>query len=531
MLLGGASGLHIYLVYGVLVRHSITLTPKEYPLQLRYETSVSEFGISVLKVSYPACETIELDLTDLFKDTTHFETLYEPVNDYVATLPAFIQRQIYDVFYRLYVNDYKNNFDDPVVLTKMEVKIKQVSELLGYENFKIWVRQNSDGDKGIIYPEVIKDEYVVDPDMNTTREKTYIKGEYTDLVALIAFLRALAPLYIDFYNRIKQVTPHYYYKVFMLFVRSDLTYSKEIDKLKTYIDVNQQTLIGGGKKENLILFAGLSDDDLLPALLAEVIFNKLLPIDVYNKKCNIISFVYQTVKYKGNYATSGGQNIRGKTVDNNSARDDISYFEDYRKTSSVPIGTVVEIQHSLSDIQSLVLASGVERFDFNAYDEEVARIGNYLTFKLDNVQIYLLSWFMGKIINPRAMFYIEYRKLLELMLFAKVVLASEGLHYMAMLISAQKSNEPGFLSAVIRNSLGKASVKRLAKAYGVCMEDDKTSVVEKTILEIGKEISNTTWVPIGSAEGVASVATVGGFLETPGNLNDLLLEYVEFVNK
>lgn len=498
-------------------------------MTLRYDASISEFGIVVLKISYPACETIELELTDLLKDLANIDTLYEPINEYLVTLSPIVQKQIYDVYYRLYVNDYKNNFDDPVVVTKIEVKIKQVTELLGYENFKIWLHQQTDR---IIYPEGILTGYVHDPDMNTTREKTYVKGEYTDLIALIMFFRMLVPLYADFYNRIKQATPHYYYKILMLFVRSDIAECAEIEKFRAYIDANQQTLIGGGKNEHIILFAGLSDDDILPSLMAEVIFSKLLPIDVFNKKCNIVSYTFQTIKYKGNYATSSGLTIRGKSAaESNSTREDASYFEDYRKTSSIPVGTVVEIQDSLSDIQSLVLAKGVVDFDFKAYEQELSKIGVYMSFKLDKTQIYMLGWFMGKMINPRALFYIEYRKVLELMLFAKQVLIQEGMPYIAAVMSAKKSQDPGYLSVVIKNSLGKSSVKKLSENYSVCMEEDKQSVVEKTILEICKDISNSTWVAIGSNEQLKKVSVVGGYLETPSNINELMLDFVAFANR
>lgn len=496
-------------------------------MTLRYDTCVSEYGINVLKISYPGREVIELDLTDIFKDINHLETLYDPINEYLLTLHESVQKEIYDIYYRLYINDYKNNFDDPSVLHKLEVKIKQVTELFGYENFKIWTRQQTDR---IIYPDTIIDDYIHDPDMNTTLEKTYVKREYTDLISLIMFIRAIAPLYIDFYNRIKQVTPHYYYKIFMLFVRSDIADCEEVNKLRTYIDVNQQTLIGSTKNENIILFAGLADDDILDSLLSEVVFNKLLTIDFFHKKCNIISFIFQTIKYKGNYAPSNGLTIRGKSVENNPAKEDISYFEDYRKTSNIPIGTVVEIQHSLSDIHFLVQAIGETNFDYKQYAQEMENIGQYLDFKLDKTQIYLLGWFMNKVINPRALYYIEYRKLVELMLFAKVVLISHGHHYVGLLMSAKKTSDPGYLSVVIKNSMSKGSIKKLSNSYGFTIEEDRQSAVEKTILEVSKDISNSTWIAKGSKEQLSKISVVGGFMEIPSNLNEIILDFVEFVN-
>ena len=494
---------------------------------LRYDTCVSEFGINNLNISYPNCETIELDVTDIFKDMSHFDTLYDPINEYVATLSDRDQKQIYDVFFKLYNSDDRNSFDDQATLNRMEVKIKQVVEAFGYENFRIWNRHQSGK---IIYPENIIDDYIHDPDGNTMLEKTYVKREYTDLIALIMCIRAVAPLYIDFYNRIKQVTQHYYYKIFMLFVRSALTDCDEVTKLRTYIDVNRQTLIGTTKNENLILFAGLADDDILDSLLSEVVFNKLLPIDFFNKKCNIVSFIFNTIKFKGNHAPANGQFIRGKSIENNPAKDDISYFEDYRKTSNLPVGTVVELQHALSDINTLVQAIGETNFNYPMYMHEIENIGRYLTYKLDKTQVFLLGWFMNKVINPRALYYIEYRKLVELMLFAKVILTQHGHHYIAMVLSARKTENPGYLGVVIKNSMSKESVRRLSQHYNFSIEDERTSTVEKTILEISKDIANTTWIAIGTPEQLKKVSLAGVYLETPSNINEVVLDFVEFVN-
>ena len=495
---------------------------------LNYKIGTSEFGVTVLNVSYPGCETMELGLSDLFKDQGHLDTLFDKINEYVVTLSPHVQKEVYSIFHKVYAQDYKSHFEDPTVIGKLEVKIKQLTELLNYENFKFWIGQRQDQ---IIYPDVILDAYQHDQDMNTTEEKTYVRQQYTDLVALILFIRMLSPIFIDFYGYIKQVTPHYYYKIYMLLVRSSLVESPEVLKLREYIDVNMQTLIGGNKKENIILFAGLSDDDILDSLLSEVVFNKLLTIDFFNKKCNIISFIFQTVKYKGNYTPSNGLAIRGKGVATSSTKEDISYFEDYRKTSDMPIGTVVEIQHALSDVNFLVQALGLQDFDFHTYHTEVDGISRYMDSKLDKTQVFLLGWFMNKIINPRALYYIEYRKLVELMLFAKVVLLNKGYNYMAMLLSSKRCDDAGYLNITIKNSMSKATVKKLASRYSFITEDDKQSVVEKTILEVSKSIYNSSWYAIGTQEQLKTISTTDGFLTHPNNLNEVILDYVDFVTQ
>jgi len=498
---------------------------------LQYKIGLSEYGLNVLQVMFTGQETIELDLTDFYKDQNKdpslLHNLYVQINDYVATLPQHTQRDIYDVFYKVYNNDYKQNYSDINYVIKLENNIAKVSELLNYNNFKLWFSRIS---HGIPIPDTVFDSYIYDPDMNTTEEKTYITSEYLDLAGLIIFMRAISPLYIDYYNYIKQITTHYYYKIFMLFIRSDIYNCQEIEKLKRYIEVNQQTLIGNTKNEHLIITAGLSDDDILDSLVSEIIFNKLLVIDFFNKKCNIISFIFQTIKYKGNFVTSDSVVIRGKTTVNDPNKDDISYFEDYRKTSNIPIGTVVEIQHALSNIQSLVHTLGYTDFNYALYEQELNNVKFIMDKGVDKIQVYLLGWFLNKIINPRSLHYIEYRKLVELLLFAKVVLLQRDQKFIAMLLSSYKTTEGNYVNIIIRNTLNKNIIKKLNDHYGFIMEEDKQSVIEKTIMEISREIVNSLWVPVGTPEQLDGIINSENYLDIPNNINDIICSFVEFVN-
>lgn len=496
---------------------------------LNFKVISNEYGLNVLLVRYGDESFCELDLTDFFKDVSNIYNLYNQINEYVVTLPLYTQKEIYDEFYKVYSQEYKQNYTDINYIFKLEHKIAKISELLNYNNFKLWMAHKEDQ---MIIPENIRSDYVYDPDMNTTEEKTYIRHEYRDLISLIIFIRALSPLYLDFYTYIKQITNHYYYKIFMLFIRSDIYNCPEIEKLKRYIEANQITLIGNTKNEHLIINAGLSDDDIFDSLVSEIIFNKLLTIDFFNKKCNIISFIFQTIKYKGSFITSDSVVIRSKTTvasgDNN--KEDMSYFEDYRKTSNIPIGTVVEIQHSLSNIDFLINALGHSNFDHAAYERELQNVPILTKSKIDKTQTYLLGWFISKIINPRALYYIEYKRFVELCLFAKVVLMSNGHEFIGILLSSIRSKEATYVNVLIRNGVNKTLVKRLSEYYSFSIENDKQSVIEKTVSEISKEISNCLWVPVGEPNQISRFINKDGYLNIPNNINDVICSYIEFIN-
>lgn len=494
---------------------------------LSYKIGISDYGSNVLRVGFTGCDVIELDLSDLYKDLTNISTIYDQINEYVNTLPEYVQREIYDIFYKVYSRHSSGiSYKDANNIIKLENNIAKVSELLNYQNFKMWLRHK---ESYMIIPDNIKGDFIYDPDMNTTEEKTYIRGEYRDLIGLIIFIRAISPLYIDFYNYIKNITTHYYYKLFMLFVRSDIYVCPEIVKLKSYIEANQLTLIGNTKNEHLIINAGLSDDDVLDSLVSEIIFNKLLTIDFFNKKCNIISFIFQTIKYKGSFITSGSVAIRSKITSGDPSKEEMSYFEDYRKTSNVPVGTVVEIQHALSNIEFLVNALGHTNFSYQQYQDELNNIHALMEVKLDKIQIYLLGWFISKIINPRALYYIEYRKLLELMIFAKVVLLNNNQEFIATLLSSRKSKDDAFVNVVIRSGVNKTLVRKLTEFYKYTIEEDKQSVIEKTVAEISKEIANSVWVPVDKTNTSSTFINKDGYLTVPNNINEVICDYIEFI--
>ena len=54
---------------------------------LKYTIALSEYGLPVLQISFHNLETLEIDLTDFYKDQTYLDTLYTQINEYVVTLP------------------------------------------------------------------------------------------------------------------------------------------------------------------------------------------------------------------------------------------------------------------------------------------------------------------------------------------------------------------------------------------------------------------------------------------------------------
>jgi hypothetical protein len=103
--------------------------------------------------------------------------------------------------------------------------------------------------------------------------------------------------------------------------------------------------------------------------------------------------------------------------------------------------------------------------------------------------------------------------------------------FIGMLLSSYKSKETNYINIIIRSGVNKTLVKKLADYYKFTIEDDKQSVIEKTISEVSKEIVNCLWVPVGDVEQVSPYVNKDGYLIIPNTLNDIIVNYVEFVNR
>ncbi len=497
---------------------------------LSYKIGTSEYGFNCLQVSYEGSGIIEINLTDFYKDENFLSTLYEHVDMYVKCLSPDTQKEIYSIFHDTFLKEASISYGDPAVIREIELKIKRLCELLDYQRWNTWFRQFQDQ---IPIPETVNSTFEYDPDTGTTKEKTYIHSEYIDLIALITFIRILSPVYVEFFNYSKERSNHPYYLLFRLFVDSEINDCVVIEKLRAYIEANLQTLVGTNKNEHLIVSAGLSDDDALDYLIAEVIFNKLLTIDFFRKKCNIVSFIFQTVKYKGSFSGSESDAIRTKSSRGDSDREDFSYFEDHRKTTDVAVGTVVEIQDSLNDEFMLARDLGYVDFDFEQYHKELQNVSLLLRQPPDPCQVYLLGWFLSKAVNPRALFHIEERKIAELFLFAKVALIKTSHSFIGLFLGSVKAADAKHINIIIRNTLNKTLVKNLRRHYGFAMgtdeSDNKPSLIERTITELSKEISNSIWIPVGDISDTKGLITQEGYLEIPANINDVVCSFVDFV--
>lgn len=507
---------------------------------MKLDILIDELNMPVMRLANDkdGSTYLEWDLTKTTKRNLKPEHLCEHINEYFHTLDKTDANRFYRTAMKTTQLDNSYDFDTVQELRNLvTIGVKS----LNYKKFIEWFRENhvevfsfvlDEKLPALPIPATVEDSFEYNPDKGDTRDKTYIKSDLVDLVGMALFMRAMMPYYNDYLVSSMLTNVHPYAKVFELFADSGIEeMGGPLTKLRTYLSANYESIYEKADKQDRIITAGLSEDDVIDVLVSRSIFDKLLMMDFFYGSSNPIQHVYQTVGFGGNFKpTNSYNNIKLVSGESDNGDDDYAIFENFRKTTDLAPGDLEIIRHVLKEKNIIVRTWGInpEDFDWDFYNNELKNIVLYMDTPVEPVKTYMLGWLMKDYINPRALTAIDNRMIVELALLAKTYLYMKGMNYLGSFFGSIYDEESNFVNmkVVSRNTLPKNVSERLGKLYKYYIID-KTPTVEKTIVEFSKQLSNRPWKVFGHND--PNVVNSEGYLLTPPNINDVLVDYVEHI--
>lgn len=504
---------------------------------MKIDINFDEFGLAVMELENNG-KKLKYDLSETTKKSLKPEGLYDYINAY------FKDVKMGDEYFNLCEEVSKNidkiTYEDSNSFVIFREYVKRAIDILDYDRFIDWFRKNHskaigiDGKKlpKLFIPDTVEKEFIYDPDKGETKEKTYVYSEYVDLIGLALFVRMLFPVFNDYLIYLNRTNNHPLYTLLRLLVDTKVgAEGTALDKLLIYIEANHSSMAKSNDKQHLVITAGLSDDDIIDYLAGESIFNKLLTMDFFNGQINPIGHIFSTIRYGSKFNNPmGGLFIKRQSPQGSD--EDYSYFENFRKTTSLPQGTIIELQYALSDPAMIVSGLGydLDTFNWDFYYEELKGLHEFMEVPVDEIKIYLLGWFLKNFVNPRALFYIEQRKIVELLMLAKTCLYQSNQEFIGTFLVSHHDPNASFINSTItaKSSLSKPLLQRLESLFTYSI-DHKGVTYAKSIIEFGKQISNIAWKPKGNV--LNRYINSDGYLIAPSNVNEVLIDYVEFILK
>lgn len=355
--------------------------------------------------------------------------LFEHSNAWWASMPEHHQDHVFDL-YKQIRRIFDTAFNRNTLVSQLSQTVAGLINFHSLDKAEHWLTFQSP----VIIPEKnFAVEYISSYDKQGSREQTYIRREYVELITLALVLRTMVPVWGEFISQTRRETGTQFkeYYAFQLLNASGIVDSPAMHRLRTYIDCN----IGDERANPTNIVDGISAEDFPSWMLGLVVIRRLCIGDIrgVEQDAHIVSYIYKFITSRTRTNDSSDDSVvKIKEADKPSTgRDTLSSLERYKIKHSISMGEIVELEHSLKDMRNIAFRLSGQM------TETLYRQGMESAKKLQDVpllepQITLLRWVFKPIISPQGLVYMEKSILTKALGVLEAVLWARGHHTLAL---------------------------------------------------------------------------------------------------
>ena len=415
------------------------------------------------------------------------------INSYWATLPLFQQQKIFDI-----ISKIRELFDlvadTSGLLVALLPLVKQLYDEYDLRRMRDWVLLRTD----INVPATIHDAYVQNDDKPFTRERTYTRGDYIELVVLALALRVMVPVWGEFIYRTKEETGTDFkeYYAHALLTQTSLMESPAMQKLRVYIQGNIQD----EKPMTKEILGGVSREDYPTWLLASVVVRRLSVGDLrgIEQNTNLVVTIHNDLMQKNN-ATGGssfGEQIQNKMFEGeNSDEHGISRLENYKIKAQHAAGEISAIEHYMNDPFAVAqrLKPGLNPGLLVQFLERSKALQGSMLWPC---QVSIAQWVMASVLPPRGFYHLDKATTIRAFAVAQTYLWENDHKVLAALLSALASDnslsfqQTGMGSMARINAEQVKEIHRLFPYNQVSVKRKRTIPPNKAIVAIDQLASD-----------------------------------------
>lgn len=287
-----------------------------------------------------------------------------------------------------------------------------------------------------------------------TRERTYIREDYRQLIILSIALRPLGILWGEYINRVERVVGNVWKEsnAFNLLIATWVLDSEPLKRLETYVKANVDAMVAeqGSASLTSAIIAGIGSEDYPRWLLALTIMKRVVFADINNRedRSNIIQSIYGFIQNKlNNSAASFKGRVNNKNLETDAGGDGskLSIFESYKAKIDVPIGEVAVAEFVFEN--PVLLAQQIEpTLTPETILKAIEAARPLMSQRIMNGQLHLAQWIFSSVIPMRIIPYLEKSYVVTALAITSAVLYQRGFPSLAALASAYPiASEEGIL--------------------------------------------------------------------------------------
>lgn len=393
--------------------------------------------------------------------------IFHQLNMYWSSLKEEDQQHVFNA-YKAIRDAFTDIWDKTDLSTELNKRVVALLNLFDFDYLAEWVAIRSD----VIIPADFKVEYHHSADNHNTRDQTYIRNDYLQLVTLSIIMRSMIPVWGEFISRTRQDagTTHKEFYAFNLMSNSNLLHTPVFDKLRTYIDLT----VGKERDGQVTIINGISSEDFPVWMLGLVCIRRLCIGDIRGTepRVNLVTFIHKFITQKVNGSESNGANIiKPKLFDDSGGSGDseakLSALERYKIKMPISTGEVAELEYSVKDVYSIA-----SRLSHNVtpqlLENSLKSSARLMEYNILEPQMTLLRWILKPIISPVGIKYLSKDDIVKCFGICQAVLWARGHKYLALLATSytEVTNHDVFQTNIdTRARIPKELIEEITKLY------------------------------------------------------------------
>ncbi len=439
-------------------------------------------------------------LAALGKSVVKTEFLFEEINEYIQKFITIDEQEaIFNLLSTIH-NELESNDDPETIHNKTKQFLNIYLNYFEFENVKKYVLNSS-----IVIPDNFLDNFTYDITKNITRDKTYTRDDYAELITLVFIIRATLPILSHYITIIKSDIGNEYKESYALSLlnHSKIYNHRSMHKLLEYI---QATVNIKEFNEKEIAIKGITIEEFEEILLAKTLIRRLLVSDFkdVNSNHNLITYVYKFMnQIRKEYENKMTDKVNIKQpISSGESESSLSSLEQFKLKQDVSIGDIVTLEHYLKDDNDIInkLYPNLNRELLNVFYQYYKILEKQVLY---SPQINLLRILFKNIISPKNILYLPKDKIVKFISIGATILWQEELYFLSLLIGGTTKNTQeivisstgsrGRLSTEIQNKLNIYYPYNYLKRDGNFSKNKPVNVAIDTIDKIINEFSTNIW--------------------------------------
>lgn len=362
----------------------------------------------------------------------NLEFLFKEINDYFAYLPDDKQDKVWQAYKNAY-SALENTVDPTRLHHALQREVKKIYEVVKFDDLKRF----SNLYLNLPIPANVKKDYGPGDVKQRTKDKTYLRDDYEDLVILTIMLRPMIPIFGQYIKQAgKEVGTNFKEHVALgLLGKSGLLSAPPISRLRTYVEAMVKT----EEHRDSAVLGGLGTAELPDWLLSKAIVRRVALGEISSPNNNIVSNVFHNIDQLINSMDRnfGGRVNPKKPYSGGVEEDNVSIAENYKVKQVISDGDLCVLSaytEQMSDMAARIDPSiNLEYLSLCS-----ANIDKYPLLKISQHHLTLSQWVLAGAISPRGIPSLNKPSLLRVMAVTQSILWHWGFRELAVLMFAEE---------------------------------------------------------------------------------------------